>query len=212
AAGVGSTIGMLMAPARIDRVAAFSARLATVDWRALERLFQRLEAEAEAVLQATGADPAHARAERLADMRYVGQGSEITVRWPDRPDEDTVRQAFEARYRVLYARTPPGAVISLVALRILLAAPMPGAGSFMAARAADGREAAKGKRAVWFGEAGRMLETPVFDRYALAPGTEIEGPAVLEENESTLIIGPGGRAFVLADGAIDVALPAAADA
>lgn len=210
AAGVGSTIGMLMAPARVDRVAAFPARLATADWHALELLFQRLEAEARDVLAATGADPERARTERLADMRYVGQGSEITVRFPDRPDEDAVRRAFESRYRALYARTPPGAVIGLVALRILLVAPVPGAGKFIAARVGDGRAAAKGKRAVWFGEAGRMLETPVFDRYALAPGTAIDGPAVFEENESTLIIGPGGTASVLADGAIDIAVPVAA--
>ena len=50
-----------------------------------------------------------------------------------------------------------------------------------------------------------FVETAVYDRYALRMGESIEGPAVFEENESTLVIGPGGRATVLADGTIDVA-------
>ena len=41
--------------------------------------------------------------------------------------------------------------------------------------------------------AGGCADTPVLDRYALAPGTSGEGPVIVEERESTLVIGPGGR-------------------
>ncbi|MBI4505566.1 MAG: hydantoinase/oxoprolinase family protein, partial [Chloroflexi bacterium] len=57
-------------------------------------------------------------------------------------------------------------------------------------------DARKGERAVYFGAAKDYLRTPVYDRYALRPGDHLSGPAVVEERESTLLIGPGGRAVV----------------
>ena len=108
-AGAGSTIGMLMAPARVDRVASFNAPLAGADYAAAEAIFAALEAEAMAVLRETGAEEAGRVVRRLADMRYIGQGSEITVELPDRLDPASVAARFEAAYRALFARTPPGA-------------------------------------------------------------------------------------------------------
>ena len=168
-AGVGSTIGMLMAPARVDRVASLNVPLAAADWREVARIFARLDAEAEAVIADTGAALSQASARRLADMRYIGQGSEITVALPDSLDADAVRAAFEAAYRALFSRTPPGAAIQFVALRLALSAPMPGSGGRLALtpRVAASR---KGTRPVWFPEAGGFVETAVYDRYALHVG------------------------------------------
>ena len=75
-----------------------------------------------------------------------------------------------------------------------------------------GTAARKGTRPVWFAEAGGSVETAVYDRYALRAGDTVEGPAVFEENESTLVIGPGGQATMLADGTIDVTLDRMGDA
>jgi N-methylhydantoinase A len=205
-AGVGSTIGMLMAQARVDRVASLNVPLAHADWAELASVFARLRAEADAVIATTGADLAAAAAQRLADMRYIGQGSEITVALPSVLDADSVRSAFEGAYRGLYGRTPPGAAIQFVALRLALSAPMPGSGGHLTQEAGNG-PARKGTRAVWFPEANGLVETAVYDRYALRPGDAVVGPAVFEETESTFVIGPGGRASVLADGTIDVVLP-----
>jgi N-methylhydantoinase A len=202
-AGVGSTIGMLMAPARADRVASLNVTLAAADWHEVATLFARLQQEAEAVIAGTGADLAQATAQRLADMRYVGQGSEVTVTLPPSLDPDSVGAAFETAYRALFSRTPPGAAIQFVALRLALSAPMPGSGGVLTLTP-QARPARKGSRPVWFPEAGGMVETAVFDRAALAIGTEIDGPAVFEENESTFVVGPGGHARVLPDGTIDV--------
>jgi N-methylhydantoinase A len=55
---------------------------------------------------------------------------------------------------------------------------------------------------VYFPDEGRTVETQVWDRYALAPGVSIQGPAVFEEDESTFIVGPGATARLLADGSI----------
>ncbi|HJQ55536.1 MAG TPA: hydantoinase/oxoprolinase family protein [Vineibacter sp.] len=230
-AGAGSTIGMLMAPARIDRVQSFNVRLAGVDVAAAQRLFAAMRQEALDVLRPTGADLAARSELQLADMRYVGQGSEVTVVMPDPLDEAGVRAAFEKVYRALFARTPPGAAIQFVSLRLSVSAPMPGAGGPLvlaprrspearhssgasssgtthdaprsgAPPAHDGSAALKGTRPVYFAEMGQTVSTPVYDRYALRAGERIDGPAVFEENESTFIVGPGAVAELLGDGSI----------
>ncbi|MBS0518436.1 MAG: hydantoinase/oxoprolinase family protein [Proteobacteria bacterium] len=201
-AGAGSTIGMLMAPARVDRVASFGQPLAGADLAEAESLFEALEKEALDVLRQTGADVAGRAVTRLADMRYVGQGSEITVAMPAPLTESGVRAAFEAAYKALFARTPPGAAIQFVALRLSVAAPMPGTGGKLELTRHAAAVAEKGSRPVFFPDEGKTMQTRVWDRYALTPGVLIEGPAVFEENESTFIVGPGATAQLLPDGSI----------
>jgi N-methylhydantoinase A len=202
-AGAGSTIGMLMAPARIDRVASFNMPLGGADLSAAEAIFSNLEKDGLAVIRETGADMAKARLRRLADMRYIGQGFEITVALDADFDRQGMLAAFEAAYRNLFGRTPPGAAAQFVALRVSVTAPMPGAGGKLRLDQQNTSKAAlKGHREVYFDELGERRSTPVYDRYALTPGTSITGPAVFEENESTFIVGPGARISLLPDGSI----------
>ncbi len=201
-AGAGSTIGMLMAPARIDRVASRNVALAAADWTEIAATFEALERDALAIVEGTGAELSRRSVRRLADMRYVGQGSEITVLLPDMLHQAAVLVAFEAAYRQLFGRTPPGASAQFVALRLSVTAPMPGAGETLRIGSGiAGGTALKGMRRVHFPDAGEV-ETAVYDRYALAPGVTLEGPAVFEENESTFVVGPGARIGVLPDGSI----------
>ena len=201
-AGAGSAIGMLMADARVDRVAHYGARLAAAEPAAMRRIFEALEAQGLAVLTSTGADIASHRATRLADMRYSGQGSELTIALPDDLSAEGVRAGFEAAYRRLFARTPPGAALEFVALRLALTAPMPGTGGTLELPHHATGTALKGHRLVFFAETGGHVETAVYDRYALSAGEVIHGPAVFEENESTFVIGPGATARLLQDGSI----------
>jgi N-methylhydantoinase A len=170
--------------------------------KAADRVFAALEKESLEVLRQTGADVAARSVSRLADMRYVGQGSEVTVSLPASLEEAAVRRAFEAAYKALFARTPPGAAIQFVALRLSASAPMPGSGDRLQLARHASAQAAKGTRPVFFPDQGKTLPTKVWDRYALTPGVSIEGPAVFEEDESTFIVGPGGKARLLADGSI----------
>lgn len=206
-AGVGSTIGMLMAAARVDRVASLNVPLDQADLGAIAGSFARLEAEAAPVVAATGADLSRSSIGRLADMRYVGQGSEITVALPDPLDAASIRAAFEVEYRRLFGRIPPGAAIQFVALRLALSAPVPGAEGRLDLAAAAGGTARKGSRPVHFPEQGGPVETPVYDRYALPAGFTAQGPAVFEENESTFVVGPGARISLLPDGSLLAELP-----
>jgi N-methylhydantoinase A len=201
-AGAGSTIGMLMAPARVDRVASYTVALANADFAGAEAVFTGLENESIEVLRLTGADVENRSVRRLADMRYIGQGSEITVVLPQPVTEAGVRAAFEAAYKALFARTPPGAAIQFVALRLSASAPMPGSGGELLLPRHPSANALKGTRPVFFPDTGTTLPTRVWDRYALQPGVSIEGPAVFEEDESTFIVGPGAKAQLLPDGSI----------
>jgi len=54
----------------------------------------------------------------------------------------------------------------------------------------------KGTRSAYFAESGGFVETPVYDRYALTAGMRLTGPAIVEERESTAVIGPGARTRV----------------
>lgn len=201
-AGAGSTIGMLMAPARVDRVTSFTTPLAGADLAAAGRIFAGIEKEALDVLRLTGADIEGRTVRHLADMRYIGQGSEITVVLPQALDEGEVKSAFEAAYKALFARTPPGAAIQFVALRLSVSAPMPGTGGKLELPRHASATALKGTRPVFFPDEGKTLQTRVWDRYALEPGVSIDGPAVFEENESTFIVGPNATARLLPDGSI----------
>ncbi len=201
-AGAGSTIGMLMAPARVDRVQSYTPALGGADMKAVEKAFADLEKESLDVLRLTGAEIGARTVKRLADMRYIGQGSEITVTLPSPLSEAGVRTEYEAAYKALFARVPPGAAIQFVALRLSVTAPMPGTGGKLELTRHAGASAEKGTRPVFFPDEGKTMQTKVWDRYALKAGVSIEGPAVFEEDESTFIVGPNATARLLADGSI----------
>ena len=112
-AGAGSTIGMLMAPARVDRVASFTQPLSSVDFAVADRIFRELERESLDVLRLTGADVGARTANRLADMRYIGQGSEITVDLSDAPPQrpNSLNTPFEGSTKV--------AIYSLIRMLLL---------------------------------------------------------------------------------------------
>jgi N-methylhydantoinase A len=58
----------------------------------------------------------------------------------------------------------------------------------------DAQLARKASRPAYFPEYSGYVDTPVYDRYALGPGAALVGPAIIEERESTMLVGPGGRA------------------
>ena len=87
--------------------------------------------------------------------------------------------------------------------RLTARGPRPGL-RITAAETAAGvpHDAQKGTRPAYFGESRGFVETAVFDRYRLGPGAVIEGPAIVEERESTIVVGPGARAGL--DGSLSI--------
>ena len=193
AAGVASALGLLIAPARVDRVTTVAVQWDDIDWTALEGEFTALEKDAASVVAQTGLDAASAEITRLADMRYVGQGFEVVVTLPDGPYDASsaaaLEQAFTETYRRTFSRTPPEGKIEIINVRVSMRARVPGRGIAFTVGSGD-TVAPKGTRKVYFPEEGDFVETRVYDRAALPANVEVEGPAIVEEAESTLVVGP----------------------
>jgi N-methylhydantoinase A len=212
AAGVASALGLLLAPARVDRVATVGLRLDRDPVGVLEAAFRKLEDEARVVMADTGLKLETATVRRLADGRFLGQGFDLVVALPDGPYADdeagrrALQDAFERAYREKFALMPPNVPVEFINIRVAVRAPVAGA-EVTASRAAltDG-DAVKGVRLAYFPEAGGWMDTTVYDRARLAPGREFAGPAVVEEEGSTLVIGPAGRVHVTASGNLVVML------
>ncbi len=209
-AGVASAFGLLLAPARVDRTAAFAAALDELDWSSLEATYQELEAAARQVIIDTGMDGNAARVQRLADMRNVGQGFELVVNLPDGPytadSRDSLLAAYGDAYQAHFTRPPPNVPAAIAAIRVRLTAPVAASGDSLAQ--GSGQSAMpSGQRPVYFPEADGMVTTAIYDGGALVINEIVEGPAVVEEAESTMVIGPGGRFHISDNGNLIIDLP-----
>ncbi len=212
AAGVASALGLLIAPARIDRVVTIASSLEQMDWAKLEAAYRELEEDAAKVIEETGFDAGKARITRLADMRYIGQGFEVVTTLPDGPYDASAAQslldAFEDTYRRTFSRTPPDVNAEIINIRVSLRADVPGESvGFKATGDTSDGAGAPHTRPVRFPEFDDYVDTAVYDRASLKAGERFDGPAVIEENESTLIVGPGATIEVDPDGNLLVALP-----
>lgn len=201
-AGIGSTIGLLAAPMAFDFVRSHVAPLTDLDAGEVCAILDAMEQEGRALLSRSGIPEREIGVEYAVDMRLVGQAHEITVEFGrSRPDADrpeTLEVPFGRTYGKLFGRRPPEVAVEAVSWRVRVSGPRPafpiGAGE--RGGTADARKALKGQRPAYFPEAEGFVATPVYDRYRLLPGMELSGPAIVEERESTFVIGPDGTASV----------------
>jgi len=199
-AGVGSTFGLLAAPLAFDFVRSAYSRLDGLQWGSVNGLLDEMARDGRAILEGSGLAGADISYERSADMRFVGQGHEVSVPLPDgvlgEHHLPEVAASFEQVYRALYGRKGPDVPLEVINWRVVATGPHPDSDFRLPQDSADPDRALKGKRPAYFPEFGRYIETPVYDRYALKPGEVFEGPAIVEERESTLVVGARGRAQV----------------
>ena len=215
-AGVASALGLLVAPARVDRVATIGLNLETDDPAKLEAVFQRLEAEARGVIADTGLAENDVEFHRLADGRFVGQGFDLVIPLPPGPydlaDKRAVRAqllaAFERGYRERFNRTPPDVAVEFINARLSARAPAPVPEMEPPSSPRADDSAQIGTRPAYFPEFGGFTEVPVFDRQQLAGGQKLCGPVIIADAGSTLIAGPGAAIAVMENGNIHVDLPA----
>lgn len=190
-----SAVGFLTAPLAFDFVRSWPGSIDQLDWPAVNALLGEMEAEGQALLEQSGVPPQHIRHRRVADIRYVGQGHEIQVQLPSgqlsSDSTATIFNSFEEVYRRLYERLSRSVPVEIINWRITSSGPAP------QVRLQTGRDeraivptARKGSRRAYFPELGGYHETAVYDRYSLLQGSSFRGPAIIEERESTAIIGP----------------------
>lgn len=204
-AGVGSAVGFLSAPIAYEIVRSRHARLdESFDGAAVSALFDEMAAAARALV-APGAKGAPLFERRVAFMRYVGQGHEITVELPNRAlgegDVAELRRIFEAEYARQFSRAIPAAAIEVMTWSVLVSThavrpepspkvvPLPSPAPVATRRLFDGRQEAH-------------VELPVYLRDEMAPGARIAGPAIITERETTTYVSASFDAHIDGGGCI----------
>ena len=200
-AGTASAFGFLCAPLSFDLARSLYGRLDELDWDAANAALAEMEEEGRELLRASRVADEDVLVRRLGEMRYVGQGHEVGVKLPEGtlgPDDvGGISAGYREEYRRLYGREGPDVPLEAITWRVEVSAPRPEI--LQEERGGDPRaldEARKGKREIYLPEKDGFAAVPVYDRYRLDPGAAFDGPAVVEERESTVIVGPDSRAEV----------------
>ena len=198
AAGVTAAIGLLAAEVKFDVARTYVRRLDGLDPAAVDAMYGEMAAQATEVVRES-AVAGEVALVRSADARYVGQGYELTVPVPGgRLDADAlvrVRASFDEVYAARYGYANPAEPVEIVTWKLSAVGGAPRIALAKAATRSVG-ESRKGTRRAYFPETRGYVDTPVYDRYALAAGTSLSGPAIVEERESTTMLPPGLTAVV----------------
>ncbi len=196
-AGVMSAVGLLVSPLAFDVVRSRRIALDELKAHEFEAQLQALVDEAASRLEQTGLAREAVTLERRLDMRYEGQGFEIEVAVPDGDPSDVLARLptlFERRYAELFAVASSAQPVEIVNWKVAAVGPRPPmADAYRPAADTGAERVRKGTRRAWFPEAGGWVDCAVFDRYALGAGATIAGPALIEERESTCVVGPHDR-------------------
>ncbi|MFQ5683572.1 MAG: hydantoinase/oxoprolinase family protein [Candidatus Binatia bacterium] len=199
-AGVGSTFGLLVAPLAFDFVRSAYSRLDDLDWDFADRLLHEMEQEGGAILKGSGLTVTEVSYERRADMRFVGQGHEVSVPLPNTKlngqQAARLTSTFEEVYKGLYGRKGPDVPLEVINWRVIASGSKPEVDFRLPLSDSGHGSGLKCKRLAYFPELNGYVETPVYNRYSLKSGATFNGPAIVEERESTLIVGPRGHCRV----------------
>jgi len=195
-AGTLSALGILVASPALDFTHTYVSRLDEIEWGRLNAIYQDMERRGAEVLSRAGVKQEDVIFKRTADMRYVGQGYEISVPIPGgtliSQDSKRIEDSFWQEYTRLYGRYLTKVAVEAVTCRLWAYGPNPQI-DLEGIQDTTGRSRVntlKGTRKVYFPGKKVFIETRVYDRYGLRPGDQIRGPAIIEEKESTVVASP----------------------
>ena len=198
-AGVGSAIGFLRAPVAYEVVRSKYIRLSELNVATLSSMFVEMREEAS-VLVRSGAPDAPLTEHRLAYMRYLGQGHEIPVVIEDNASRDAVKAAFETAYTRLFGRTIPDLEVEILSWTLSLSAPETPIEFAINATSDKRAERAASTRAFFDQAVGGFVEAQVVARDSLADGRQVDGPALVEEAQTTTVVPTGFSAALTRHG------------
>ena len=191
-----SAFGTLVTSVRFDLVRSDLVRVNELDWARVDRILGELANEATAALKEAGCTEETVTLIFAADLRYLGQQSELTVALEVDPrthhDASRIVDVFVPTYKKLYGVNPSHVPIELVTWRVTARGPIIPFNRAMNLPATPGEP--KGTREVHAWSDG--LRVPVYDRSTLAAGQSVKGPAIIEERETTTVIPPDWTATV----------------
>lgn len=193
--GVHSALGLLMSDVKHDYVRSKLVGLDDLDLDEINPMFGQLIEQAKADLHGEGFRDSEIKMDPYLDLRYAGQGYELTVPCPMPPLSKDDLALMRARFDTVHeqnsghkAETEP---VELVSLRLISLGMVPQA-KLSPGRVSGRRveEAMTGTRRVFFGNEHGMLNTQVYSRDALEPGHRLSGPAIVEQLDTTTVIHP----------------------
>jgi N-methylhydantoinase A len=195
---------MLVAPRGVERVRSHRSVVEQLDWDQAEGIIRELEAAGRSVLREAQVVDEDVQLGIALDMRYVGQAHELTIEVPARAFSARaaapLRTAFETEYLRRYGLTLEGMPVEIVSWRVSVQGP-----PILSLAKSDGPRGTRsgaqtGSRRAHFRECGGFTDTPVHPRIGLVPGARIAGPALLEEDNTTIVVAPGWTAWADEDG------------
>ena len=199
--GLTSALGLLVADIKHELSATVMSHLHDLDGRELSDRFRALEVQGRALLELEGVGPDQIAFSREAEMRYVGQGHELLVSVPDVASDQeltmSLTNAFHPEHERVYGFCVSEEPVELVNVRVTAIGRIPSPHLRELGRKDDDPiSAQKGVRSVYFAEASGRANCAIYERSALGVGSIIDGPAIVEEPDSTSVIHPGFGAVV----------------
>lgn len=205
-AGVLSALGLLISDVVYDYSVSRVRRFSAVEPTGVAEAFADLEGQGDDQLDSENIAPADRRFERVADLRYVGQSFEVSVPVPEGDVDADTLDAVESRFHDLheqrYGHADPAEPVELVTLRLRARGVVAEPDLEPARTEGSVADAVAETREVRFH--GEAHDTPVYDRERLPTEGEFDGPAVVEGEESTVVVGPGQSVEVADDGTLVV--------
>jgi N-methylhydantoinase A len=199
-----SAVGMLLADPRLDTAQTFVVRLNPDNLAKVLSVYAELETQGRAALRREFGDGT-ITIEREAEMRYKGQHHSIKIPLAETDDTGKLRARFDQEYERRYGHANSAAEVELVVLHSLATLHMNRPDVARLARLVSRRHTAELEtRPIFFLEEDRFLPTQVYDRYALKPGFNGQGPALIVEYGSSTIIGPRDTFTIGKLGEIDI--------
>ncbi|MDA1035547.1 MAG: hydantoinase/oxoprolinase family protein [Chloroflexi bacterium] len=202
APGVTSALGLLMADPRRDYVRSRLRLLSEIQPEELTDLFSGLKAQAESEFTGEGYNVDDLRLEFTVDVRYLGQGYELTIPLGESSDISAegvaaLRKRFDETHDRMFGHDAPDEDAEAVNFRLRASALVKKAELRKRDKATKPVETARtGERPVCFDSAVGMVPCAIYERELLGPGHQISGPAIVEQLDSTTVVYPGQRAVV----------------
>ncbi|NMG41464.1 hydantoinase/oxoprolinase family protein [Chelativorans sp. ZYF759] len=198
--GVFSAVGLVMADIRHDFVRTWILRGEDIAPDVLKEIYEQLETLGREALDADAVPAKRQRLTRTADMRYVGQAYEINVTLPDGEIDaaliKVLSDRFHAHHNQLYAHFHPDKQIEFVSGRLIANGLMSAPPMRQYKTDGGGCPAKLGDHRIYFEEVGGYADTPIYSREVLTPGMVVQGPAVVVQLDTTIIIHPGQSATI----------------
>lgn len=197
--GALSALGMLMTDLRSDFTKSAVMTVSRSTLPAIQEVLAGLRVEADAWFAHEAIADEDRSAELVLDLRYAGQNYELGIEVPTDIDAegwlDEVAQRFHDAHTVRYGYANAGAAIEVATFRVGAIGAVPAA-AFPAEEiiGTDPSAAVVATRDIYLPEFGERRSCPIYDRDLLAPGNIVEGPAVIEQYDTTSFILPGETA------------------